>query len=487
MVGKFTREISRQEISCKLARMILKFAEASDIPPEKLLRGTGANLPYLFDVTNWTGENVIIKLFSNLATFMGNPDAALAVGKDLPTMSQDELFELIFNISRSPTTFYRTLTKWFALHFKTLELRLVKEDERNLTFQLQSARGKTIPEPLARWFEGLLTGVTRVYGLAEAQVAFRPAPSETARTYNIVVAWRRARKSDEETDEGKDQQKADYIVRRIIKRLEKSESKKADLDRLSYLIRESEGRFRTFFDAVMESVLIVDEGGFIFEVNRKALEMLKCRREEIIGMPAAKLVEVSDEEMIVGLLNLARQGRPIPMIELEFLRKDGKIIPVQASATSVIWPESSAPFKILLMIKDISSMREIEQEAKRMRDLNEIIVSGMLEGIFVEDNEGICQFANPRMEEVLGYDVGELKGSHWHRLVPEDYIKLLDDEMEKRKMGMKNSYEAMLKKKDGSTLPVKISALPLFKEGSFAGVLSVVIDLTYIKKISPKD
>ncbi|MFH1437858.1 MAG: PAS domain-containing protein [Pseudomonadota bacterium] len=487
MVGKFIREISRQEISCKLARMILKYAESNDIPPEKLLRGTGANLPYLFDSTNWTGENVIIKLFSNLATFTGNPDAALAAGKDVPTMSQDELFELIFNISRSPTTFYRVLTKWFALHFKTLELRLVKEHERNLTFQLQSARGKTIPEPLARWFEGLLTGVTLAYGLPEAQVAFRPAPTETAKTYNIVVAWRRVRKGDEEADDGVDQQKADFIVRRIIKRLEKSESKKADLDRLSYLLRESEGRFRTFFDAVLESVLIVDEGGFVFEVNRKALEMLKCKREEIIGMPAAKLVEVSDEDMIVGLLNLARQGRPIPMIELEFLRRDGKIIHVQASATSVIWPESSAPFKILLMIKDMSSIREIEMEAKRMRDLNEIIVSGMLEGIFVEDDEGICQFANPRMEEVLGYDTGELKGAHWRRLVPDDYVSPIEDEMEKRKMGLKNSYEAMLKKKDGSLLPVKISALPLFKEGSYAGVLSVVIDLTGIKKISSED
>ena len=487
MVGKFIREISRQEISCKLARMILKFAEANDIPPEKLLRGTGANLPYLFDVTNWTGENVIIKLLSNLATFMGNPDAARAMGKDVPTMSQDELFELIFTISRSPTTFYRILTKWFALHFKTLELRLIKEGERNLTFQLQSARGKTIPEPLAKWFEGLLTGVTRAYDLPDAQVAFRPATTETAKTYNIVVAWRRAAKGGEEADGGADQQKADFIVRRIIKRLEKSESKKTDLDRLSYLLKESEGRFRTFFESVMESVLIVDEGGFIFEVNRKTLEMLKCKREEIIGMPAAKLVDVSDEDMIVGLLNLARQGRPIPLIEFEFLRKDGKIIPVQASATSVIWPESSAPFKILFMVKDMSSMREIEQEAKRMRDLNEIIVSGMLEGIFVENNEGICQFANPRMEEMLGYDTGEFKGVHWHKIVPDDYVKPIEDEMEKRKMGLKNSYEVSLKKKDGSKLPVKISALPLFKEGSFTGVLSVVIDLTDIKKISTED
>jgi len=487
MVVGFIKEISRKEISCKVARMILKFAEMSNISSEKLLRGTGANLPYLFDTMNWTGENLIVRLLDNLSSLMNSPDAAFLAGKNVQIMTEDELFDLIFSISSNPAVFYRNLPKWFSLHFKIADLTLVKEKKESATFQLQTRHGKTLANPLLQWFAGMLAGASCAFDLQESDVVFKPPIKEQVRLYSIAVTWHESRLPAVANKKTFDEKRADFIVRKIIRRLDKSESKKVDLDRISFLLKESESRFRSFFDNIMESVLIIDEGGFIFEANKKALEMLKCKREDLIGMPAAKLVDDHEEEMIIGLLNLARRGRPIPIIDLEFTRKDGEKIPIQANATSVTWPESSAPFKIVMNVKDISSLRRSEEEARRMRDLNEVIVNGMLEGIFVEDSEGVCNFANPRMEEMLGYEPGDLKGMHWSNVVPDSLVRPIKEEMEKRRMGIKNSYEASMRKKDGTKLPVKISALPLFEKGSFAGVLSVIIDLTEMSKIAPSD
>jgi len=483
MVVGFIREISKQEVSCKIARMILKFAETVNVPSEKLLRGTGANLPYLFDPGNWTGENLITRMLENLGSLMNSSDAAFLAGKNPDILAEDELFDLIFTIGSSPALFYRHLSKWFSLHFKLADLQLIKEDKGMMTFHLQSRHARSFSNPLLNWLAGALAGASRGFGLTEAGVIFKPPISEQVRLYSILVTWKDRPAASKGGQKVCDEKKADFLVRKIIRRLEKAESKKVDLDRLSFLLKESEGRFRSFFDNVMESVLIIDEGGFIFEANRKALEMLGCKREDLIGMPAAKLVEIEEEQMIVGLLNLARQGRPIPVIDLDFRRFDGTSVAVKASASSVIWPESSAPFKIIMNVKDMSPLHRSEEEARRMRDLNETIVSGMLEGIFVEDGSGICQFANPRMEEMLGYGAGELKGVHWSRIVPDELVKPIELELEKRRMGIKGSYEVMLRKKDGSRLPVKVSALPQFEKGSFAGVMSVIIDLSDFPKI----
>jgi PAS domain S-box-containing protein len=485
MVVGFIREISKQEVSCKIARMILKFADTNNVPGEKLLRGTGANLPYLFDPTNWTGENLIVRMLENLGSLMNSSDAAFLAGKNPDILAEDELFDLIFTIASSPALFYRHVPKWFGLHFKLADLQIIKEDDCMMTFHLQSRHARTLSNPLLHWFAGALAGASRAFGLPEAGVIFKPPISEQMRLYSILVTWKEKPGGSGTAKKICDEKKAEFLIRKIIRRLEKAESKKIDLDRLSFLLKESEGRFRAFFDNVMESVLIIDEGGFIFEANRKALDMLGRKREDLIGLPAAKLVDIGEEQMIVGLLNLARQGRPIPVIDLEFRRLDGRCIPVKASASSVIWPESSAPFKVIMNVKDMSSLHRSEEEARRMRDLNETIVSGMLEGVFVEDSSGTCQFANPRMEEMLGYGPGELKGIHWSKIVPEELIEPIEHELEKRRMGIKGSYEAMLKRKDGARLPVKISALPLFEQGSFAGCLSVLIDLSDFQKIAP--
>jgi PAS domain S-box-containing protein len=485
MVVGFIKEISKQEISCKLARMILKFAEMNDIPGEKLLRGTGANLPYLFDGMNWTGENLISRLLENLASLMNSSDAAFLAGKSVETLAEDELFDLMFSVVSSPMIFYRNLPKWFALHVKIADLQLVKEEKDFFVFQLHLRHSNALSEPLLHWLAGLMAGAGCGFGLGEADVLFNPPIREAVRLYAIEVRWDGTPAAVRAGPRLLDDRKADFLVRKIIRRFEKSEAKKVDFDRLSFLLKESESRFRNFFDNVLESVLIVDEGGFIFEANRKALEMLGRSREELIGMPAAKLVDPMEEEMIIGLLSLARQGRPIPVVDLDFLRRDGEKIPIKANAKSIMWPESSAPFKIILNIKDLSSLRRSEEEARHLRDLNETIVNGMLEGIFVEDSEGRCTFANPRMEEMLGYGPGELVGCHWMQTVPEEFVKPIEMEVEKRKLGIRSSYEAMVKRKDGSRIPVKVSALPIFERGSYAGVISVLINLSDFEKISP--
>jgi len=122
-------------------------------------------------------------------------------------------------------------------------------------------------------------------------------------------------------------------------------------------------------------------------------------------------------------------------------------------------------------------------EIDRLRRFNENIITSVTEGIIIEDQNGIMTYANPRFVSMLGYKKEELLGEHYEILVPKDHLKLFREEASKRSMGMEGKYEASLRTKDEKILPVLISARPLYEAGRFKGALSVITDVTEMKRM----
>jgi PAS domain S-box-containing protein len=118
------------------------------------------------------------------------------------------------------------------------------------------------------------------------------------------------------------------------------------------------------------------------------------------------------------------------------------------------------------------------QETDRLRAFNENIVHSMDEGIFLEDATGHIAFANPRIADLLGYTCKELVGRHWRETVPPEHVAQIESETARRPRGIPGRYEAVLLGREGTRIPVIVSAMPLFENGQFSGVLSVFTDIT---------
>ncbi|MBC7261441.1 MAG: PAS domain S-box protein [Chloroflexi bacterium] len=124
----------------------------------------------------------------------------------------------------------------------------------------------------------------------------------------------------------------------------------------------------------------------------------------------------------------------------------------------------------------------MEDELRHLKEFNENIVRSMAEGLLLEDTHGIITFVNPSTEEMLGYSAAEIVGCHWHKIVPPEEIAKIEAEVAKRPAGISSTYEAQLLRKDGTRVPVLISARSLFENGTFVGVITVFTDLTEYKK-----
>ncbi len=100
-----------------------------------------------------------------------------------------------------------------------------------------------------------------------------------------------------------------------------------------------------------------------------------------------------------------------------------------------------------------------------------LLVENMHEGICLF-NQGRVRIANPRMEEILGYDSGELKGKELETLFPRVARRIAEG-----KEPFSGSWEDIFNRKDGSAFPCEVRVLG-FREGS-AEMLQVVLrDLT---------
>jgi PAS domain S-box-containing protein len=106
----------------------------------------------------------------------------------------------------------------------------------------------------------------------------------------------------------------------------------------------------------------------------------------------------------------------------------------------------------------------------------------MDEGIMILDNEGLVSFTNPKIEKILGYKRTKLVGEHWENFIASDYQRRMRDCFAVNLKGESDRFEVVLLRKNGTEMPVLLSATPQFKEGIFSGILVVITDISERKR-----
>ncbi|MBZ0104668.1 MAG: PAS domain S-box protein [Sulfuricella denitrificans] len=122
----------------------------------------------------------------------------------------------------------------------------------------------------------------------------------------------------------------------------------------------------------------------------------------------------------------------------------------------------------------------VAEQAERLRE----ITAALGEGVYVTDKQGVITYANPEAERLLGWPQGELIGLNFHSLFhsrqPDgkpissadcDIVQVLESGKPYR--GDSQSFW----RKDGSSMPVAISAAPIFRERRISGSVVAFSDI----------
>ena len=198
------------------------------------------------------------------------------------------------------------------------------------------------------------------------------------------------------------------------------------------LIKESEAKYRAFFESSMDGILLTLSEGDILSANPAACEIFKMTEAEICAAGLLAVVDLTDPRLHLLIEERQRTGQAKG--ELTLLRKDGSKF--EAELTSAVFTDSFGQNRTSMIVRDISERKLAELRIKESNELYNLISKttndmvwdwNLLTNTVYRNKEG--------WKKLLGTACNEKVNDHvqnWDdRIHPEDMerVKLVTDEL----------------------------------------------------------
>lgn len=249
-------------------------------------------------------------------------------------------------------------------------------------------------------------------------------------------------------------------------------------------LEESAEKYRTILETIEEGYYEVDTTGSFTFFNDSLSKILGYSETEIFGLNYRQYMDEETAERVYQAYNTVyRTGEPTQIFDFGFIRKDG-VKRVSEASVSPIRDPAGKIVGFRGIVRDVTERIEMEAALGEEREKYHMLIEKLEEGLTVEDPDGFITFANHKTLETLGYTEEELIGKHWSFMVPESDLEASRYETTKRQKGTSSTYESNILAKDGTIIPVIVSAAPIFsKTGKFQGVLVLSTDITEHKRV----
>ena len=274
------------------------------------------------------------------------------------------------------------------------------------------------------------------------------------------------------------------VMRRARNQRELSEARTA-LKLHVDALRESEQKFRSFFEASLDPIVVTDvETGEILDVNEEFVRRIGYSRTEAHGRTTTELGMWRDagarREMIERLL----AGGYLRDVESHLQTRSGSPLPMLVSAVIV---KVGGRDRIITVLRDITEIKTAEQELreneKKFREifdssLDFIVVLSLVDGRFLDVNREFTRTLGYTREEALGKTTVEL--GVWTQ---RSLRRSLDREV--RTKGFYRSVEVELRAKDGRIIHGLSSAV-VTRIGAEDCVVVFTRDISHLKEAERK-
>jgi PAS domain S-box-containing protein len=248
-------------------------------------------------------------------------------------------------------------------------------------------------------------------------------------------------------------------------------------------LRESEEKFRTLFNEAMDAIFVADaETGVLVDCNQAAMELVGRTKPELIGKHQ-RILHPGTETKNEGFTNTFQQHigeSQGQILETQVITKTGEIKEVAIKGSIV---ELRGRKVLQGIFRDISEQKKAERTTLEIQQDFKALFAGNPEAAaHVGPNFCILDI-NPRFEMLFGYKLDEVKGRNINDVVvPKDKIDEAQKLDRKAEEDKHVSQDTVRRKKDGSLVPVFVSAAPIAVEGRFLGYVATYKDISDLKK-----
>ncbi len=193
----------------------------------------------------------------------------------------------------------------------------------------------------------------------------------------------------------------------------------------------SEALKSAILESALDCVVGMDADGRIIEFNPAAEATIGYTRDEAMGQSVAELIIPpayrSMHEKGLAAFRATGEGRVIGRrIEIEAMRKDGSVFPVELALTQVNLPGAQV---FTAVIRDISPRLEMERSLRESETRFRSLVQNSRDVIAVVDENLVLRFVSPAVEQITGFSPEEILGTSGVDYIHPDDLELLAREV----------------------------------------------------------
>ena len=251
--------------------------------------------------------------------------------------------------------------------------------------------------------------------------------------------------------------------------------------------RPPAGLFSRLLDSLGDIfTLVLDEERRIIYTNASFLEHFDLGWEEIYGQVCSHLgspfTGTAGEEMGFCPLDL---GPYFPARHILTREVDGKQFVYEGTFYHLV--EGHDNTWTVCAFRDITQMFNLESQVRRLDEMERMLVQASMDGIIVNDMLGHILIFNEGASSILGYRPEEVIGQMKVRdLYPDQTaheIKQLIYSPNHGGVGILENYETLARHKDGTLVPIWLSARLLRANGQEIGIVGYFRDLRERKRL----
>ncbi|HNB51110.1 MAG TPA: PAS domain S-box protein, partial [Anaerolineales bacterium] len=275
-----------------------------------------------------------------------------------------------------------------------------------------------------------------------------------------------------------------FFVQFTISDLNKSVSQAhAELNtriQIEEALRASEARLRMLLENLGEGVLVQDATWHYTYANPAAHQILGWQEGELVSQSEEAILH-PEKAQEVKRENLARWAGKITTYETEIVRPDGRMRTLLTTGVPRL-DEQGKLLETIVAFTDITERKQLEKDLQAERDFVLQIINTMGQGVTVLNELGRFVLVNPAFLRMTGYEPDELLGHRPEEVTVFEDQTILQKAREARRQGKTTTYENRLRHKKGHYVPVLITGVPRWKNDAYGGAISVVTDLTELKR-----
>ena len=253
----------------------------------------------------------------------------------------------------------------------------------------------------------------------------------------------------------------------------------AAYNRMMDALERAVGQTRAIIRDVRDGIITFTREGLLRSLNPGAEKLFEVPAGEVLGQPIVRLMGDGPALAPVQLVGLLTPG---DKTELRLRRRgaEPRVLEVSVSES-----EHGGESLLTGLVRDVTERRQMEEQLQRERDLAQVTLASIGDGVITTDERGTVKYLNPMAERLTGWSEAEALGRNiasLYRLVDEGTGAALDNPVRAVLASGRQTRchgHGLLLRRDGDPVPVQDTAAPIrSRSGYLIGVVLVFHDVT---------